>query len=70
MPHGPKLNRVSVGLSDKEFRELKALSEQHRISMAWLGRQAIVEFLDRHAHLPLQLPLTVSRKSEPEASNG
>ena len=70
MPQGPRLNRVSVGLSDKEYRELKALAEKHHISLAWLGRQAIAEFLDRHADQPLQLPLIVPRKHETEMSNG
>lgn len=53
-------HRLTVNLADREYRELSALSEQHRVSLAWLGRQAIIEFLDRHEHEELQLPLTLS----------
>lgn len=69
MPQGHRLNRVSVGLSDKEYAELKALSDKHRISLAWLGRQAIVEFLERYRNRELQLPLTLER-AERKALNG
>ena len=63
-----RLNRVSVGLSDKEYAELKALSDKHRISLAWLGRQTIVEFLGRYRDRELQLPLTLERTGR-KASN-
>lgn len=53
-------NRLSVNLSDSEFRELMALAEQSRVSMAWLGRQAIAEFLERHKDAELQLPLALT----------
>ena len=64
-----KLNRISVGLSDREHAELLALSEKHRVSLAWLGRQAIGEFLERYRNRELQLPLTLER-TERKASNG
>lgn len=64
-----KLQRVSVGLSDKEYAELQAMSEKHRVSLAWLGRQAITEFLERYRNQELQLPLTLER-GERKASNG
>lgn len=54
--------RVSVNLQENEYKELAALSEKHRISMAWLGRQAIVEFLERNRQEALQFPLTLSAK--------
>ena len=41
-------NRLSVGLSSDEYEALRALAGQYEISMAWLGRRAIGEFLDRH----------------------
>lgn len=50
--------RISIGLSEQEYRELSALAEKHRISLAWLGRQAVVEFLERYRDRELQLPLT------------
>ena len=50
-------NRVTVNLEDREYAELSALSDRHRVSLAWLGRQAIIEFLERRESEDLQLPL-------------
>lgn len=63
-----KLNRISVGLSEQELADLQRLSERHRVSMAWLGRQAIIEFLDHHANEERQLPLSLP--SDKRAANG
>lgn len=52
--------RISVSLPEQEYRELTALAERHRISVAWLGRQAVVEFLERYRDGQLQLPFTIS----------
>jgi predicted transcriptional regulator len=40
-------NRITINLSDDEYRQLVAVSEQEDRSLAWLGRQAIVTML-RH----------------------
>lgn len=64
-----KLQRVSVGLSDGEYAELLALSQKHRVSLAWLGRQAIIEFMGRYRNQELQLPLTLGSR-ERKVSNG
>lgn len=50
-------HRVSVNLAEEEYRELSAMSDKHRVSMAWLSRQAIIEFLELHRTEELQLPL-------------
>lgn len=50
-------HRVTVNLEDREYAELSALSDKHRVSLAWLGRQAIIEFLERYEKQDLQLPL-------------
>lgn len=55
-------HRISVNLSESEYRELSALSVNHRVSMAWLGRQAIAEFLERYRDENLQLPLALPSK--------
>ena len=39
-------NRVTVNLEDREDRVLSALSDKHRVSLALLGGQAIIEMLD------------------------
>ena len=49
--------RVTVNLEAPEYRLLSALADKHRISLAWLGRRAIIEFLERNEQEELQLPL-------------
>ena len=51
--------RISISVSEQEYRELSALAEKHHISLAWLGRQAVTEFLERYQDRSLQLPLTI-----------
>lgn len=53
-------NRITINLGAQEHTELAALSERYQVSMAWLGRQAVAEFLDRYRTVELQLPLAVS----------
>ena len=53
-------HRVTVNLDDREYRELSALSDRHRVSLAWLGRQAIIDLLERCENEKLQLPLSLS----------
>ena len=58
-------NRVTINLEDREYAELSALSDKHRVSLAWLGRQAIIEFLERRESEDLQLPLNLSSERRP-----
>lgn len=51
--------RISISLPEQEYKELLALAEKHHISLAWLGRQAVAEFLERYQGQELQLPLTM-----------
>lgn len=39
--------RVSINLTESEYRELAAVAEKSRVSMAWLGREAVIQLLDR-----------------------
>ena len=59
-------HRVTVNLEDREYNELSALSNKHRVSMAWLGRQAIIELLERYESGELQLPLSLSLERRTE----
>ena len=59
----PQNHRISVGLSDAEHTELRELSEKHRVSVAWLGRQAILEFLERCRSNEFQIPLAWSQET-------
>jgi len=45
-----KGHRLSVGLSDQEFGALQRIAEEHRVSLAWVGRKAISDFLAAHTH--------------------
>ena len=58
-------NRVTINLEDREYAELSALSDKRRVSLAWLGRQAIIEFLERRESEDLQLPLNLSSERRP-----
>ena len=52
--------RFSVALDEQEYAELSAIAEKHRVSMAWLVRHAVTEFLERHKSEQLQLPLPLT----------
>lgn len=54
-------NRVTVNLSDDEFAALGALSEQSRVSKAWIGRQAISTLLERTQDNDDQMPLPLAQ---------
>ena len=58
-------HRVTINLEDREYAELSALSERHRVSLAWLGRRAIIELLERSASEGLQLPLDLPSETRP-----
>ncbi len=56
-------NRFSVSLTDSELTELLSLKDRHRVSLAWLGRQAIVEFIAKYREENVQLPLKLTIRS-------
>lgn len=53
--------RLTVNLSENEYVTLAELAERSRVSMAWLGRQAIVALLEREkSEQQQQLPLPLT----------
>lgn len=54
--------RISLNLSETEYKVLNALANRHGVSMAWLGRRALVEFIERYRNEELQLPLDIQTK--------
>lgn len=52
-------HRIPASLTDSEFSELAAMAEKYDVSLAWLTRKAILEFIDRYHSDQLQLPLRV-----------
>ena len=61
--------RFSVALDEQEYVRLVSMAEKHRISMAWLVRQALADFLERYGDEDQQLPLllTTTRTVRPSA---
>ena len=62
--------RITVSLQDIEYTALSALAETYDVSLSWLTRQAIVEFLERYQNKGLPLPRQVVRQSGVDKSNG
>lgn len=54
--------RFSVALDNHEYDELAIMAERHRVSMAWLVRNAVGEFLSRYRHEDRQLPLLLTTR--------
>ena len=53
----PSKHRISINLSEREYWELSSLSKQYNVSMAWLGRMAIEELLEKIEKEQVQPPL-------------
>jgi predicted transcriptional regulator len=54
--------RISINLPDEEYAALSALAEKNNLSMAWIGRKAILDFLERYRDK--QLPLTFAESAQ------
>lgn len=50
-------HRIAANLTEPEFGELAAMAEKYDVSLSWLSRKAILEFIDRYRMEQLQLPL-------------
>jgi hypothetical protein len=50
-------HRLAVNLDDQEFAALADMADKHDVSLAWLGRQAVLEFIERYRNEQLPLPL-------------
>lgn len=53
--------RITVSLSEEDHIELTALAEQSQVSLSWLARAAISDFLERYRDEELQLPLLLKQ---------
>jgi hypothetical protein len=51
--------RVTVSLTPREHGELRALATSARVSLSWMIRQAVAEFLERQKGEVSQLPLNL-----------
>lgn len=60
-------HRIAANLTDAEFGELAAMADKYDVSLSWLGRKAILEFIDRYHSEQLRLPFRpeAAHPSEP-----
>ena len=56
-------HRIAINLDDEEFSELDAMADRHDVSLSWIGRQAVLEFLSRYKDQQLPLPLRIESRS-------
>lgn len=55
--------RLTINLDADEYQELQALAKEHKVSMAWLGRKAVVTLLEQQKQRELQFPLELNQKT-------
>ena len=58
--------RFTVNIDADQFERLQRLAEQHGVSLAWLGRQAIAQFLadhNRQSELPFP-PISATQRQQ------
>ena len=58
----PSKHRISINLSEREYWELSSLFKQYNVSMAWRGRMAIEELLEKIEKEQVQPPLKLFPK--------
>jgi hypothetical protein len=62
---GKKLaTRVTVSVDERDYDQLSTLAEEHRVSLAWLVRYAVADFLERYRQDQLQLPLELTSRRQ------
>ena len=59
-PGHPGNTRITVSLSARDYDLMRALADQHGVSLSWLTRKAISDFLARSTTGELQLPLDLT----------
>ncbi len=57
-----KVQRITVSLQEIEYEALLSLAERSDVSLSWLTRQAIADFLEKHKNKQLQIPLHLIRQ--------
>ena len=50
-------HRIAINLDDDEFAQLDAMADKHDVSLSWIGRQAVLEFITRYRDQQIPLPL-------------
>jgi|TARA_R110002124_G_scaffold92599_8_gene235274 predicted transcriptional regulator len=60
MENGKK-NRISVSLSDSDYRDLQAYAVARDLSISWVARRAIQNFIDRNPPEQTELPMHIEK---------
>lgn len=50
-------NRITINLDDAEYQALVALSQRFDVSLAWLGRRALSDLIEKYSQTEAQLPI-------------
>lgn len=58
--------RITVSLPEKEHAALTALARKNDVSLSWLTRKAIIEFLNQYGTSGAQLALDLPPQSKEE----
>jgi hypothetical protein len=56
-----KSPRITVSLPPRDYTVLTELAERHDVSMSWLTRQALVEFIEKYRGARTRLPLYLGK---------
>ena len=57
--------RLTISLTSRDYDALYALATRDEVSVSWVVRRAIDEYLDNHRHeAEQQLPLRILQKTE------
>lgn len=60
-PKGSQIKkRLSISLEPRSHAALESLAAEHDVSVAWLARRAISEFIERQERAQQDLPLVRS----------
>ena len=54
--------RVTVSVDERDYEQLSTLAEEYRVSLAWLVRYAVSDFLQRYRQDQLELPLELTSR--------
>lgn len=66
----PSKNRITINLSEEELLEMATISSKSHVSLAWIGRQAIREFLAKYRDAPPDFPVYRADGSDTKRHEG
>ena len=55
--------RMTVSLFERDFTALTRLAERRDVSISWIARQALSEFVEKHYSTDVKLPLRIDRQA-------